>query len=107
MYVCFSTKNEILDYFLEQILKLDHTKHKISSYGEGGVRIYLWYDLFAKIKIKIPAVEEQTAINKVLKCADNEIKILKIKAEKLKQQKKGLMQVLLTGKNRLKIDAKA
>jgi len=107
LYVCFSTKNEILDYFLEQILKLDHTKHKISSYGEGGVRIYLWYDLFAKIKIKIPAVEEQTAINKVLKCADNEIKILKIKAEKLKQQKKGLMQVLLTGKNRLKIDAKA
>ena len=30
---------------------------------------------------------------------DEEISLLKAKAEKLKEQKKGLMQVLLTGKN--------
>ena len=35
---------------------------------------------------------------------DKEISLLKAKAEKLKEQKKGLMQVLLTGKKRLKID---
>ena len=55
------------------------------------------------LKIKIPSLEEQTAIAAVLQTADKEIQLLKAKAEQLKEQKKGLMQVLLTGKKRLKI----
>ncbi len=102
LYVCFRTNDEILDYFLLQILKLDHTVHKINSYGEGGVRVYLWYELFGKIKISIPLISEQTAITQVLQTADKEISLLKAKAEKLREQKKGLMQQLLTGKVRLK-----
>jgi type I restriction enzyme S subunit len=39
----------------------------------------------------------------VLQAADTEIQLLKNKTEKLKEQKMGLMQVLLTGKKRLKI----
>ena len=103
LYVCFRTTDEILDYILLQVLKLDQTIHKINSYGEGGVRVYLWYELFGKIKIALPPVEEQTAIAQVLQAADKEITLLKAKAEKLREQKKGLMQVLLTGKVRLKI----
>ena len=45
--------------------------------------------------------EEQIAIAKVLQAADKEITLLKAKAEKLREQKKGLMQQLLTGKKRL------
>lgn len=56
------------------------------------------------IKSNIPSVEEQTAIAPVLQVADKEISLLKAKAEKLREQKKGLMQQLLTGKVRLKID---
>jgi len=100
LYVCFSTTEEIQDYFIEQVLKLDHTKYKIGSYGEGGVRIYLWYDLFAKIKIQIPSLKEQTAITEVLQNIDKELRLLKAKMEKLKEQKKGVMQLLLTGKKR-------
>jgi type I restriction enzyme S subunit len=102
LYVCFSTTDQVLDYFLEQILKLDHTKHRIESHGEGGVRIYLWYELFSKIKIKIPSIEEQTEIARILQCADDELQLLKKKLDQLKEQKKGLMQVLLTGKKRLR-----
>jgi type I restriction enzyme S subunit len=51
----------------------------------------------------LPEKEEQTAIAKVLQATDKEIELLKQKLEKLKEQKKGLMQVLLTGKKRLKI----
>jgi type I restriction enzyme S subunit len=40
----------------------------------------------------------------VLQVADKEISLLKAKVEKLREQKKGLMQVLLTGKVRLKIN---
>lgn len=103
LYVCFKTTKDVLDYFLLQFLQIDHTKHRIEALGEGGVRVYLWYDLFSKIKIKIPSIEEQTAIAQVLQAADKEISLLKAKAEKLREQKKWLMQVLLTGKVRLNI----
>jgi len=105
LYVCFKTTKDVLDYFLLQFLQIDHTKHRIEALGEGGVRVYLWYDLFSKIKIKIPTIEEQTGIAQVLQAADKEISLLKAKAGKLREQKKGLMQVLLTGKIRLNYDS--
>ena len=54
------------------------------------------------IQLLMPEKEEQTAIANVLQCADDELQLLKKKLEQLKEQKKGLMQVLLTGKKRLK-----
>lgn len=63
------------------------------------------YNLFKRRQVLIPdTTEEQTAIAQVLQAADKEITLLKAKAEKLREQKKGLMQVLLTGKVRLKIN---
>lgn len=61
------------------------------------------YKDFARIKYFLPEREEQTAIADVLQCADEEIQLLKKKLDQLKEQKKGLMQVLLTGKKRLRI----
>jgi len=40
----------------------------------------------------------------VLQAADKEIQILKAKTDELREQKKGMMQVLLMGKKRLKIN---
>ena len=51
----------------------------------------------------LPSLSEQTAIAKVLQAADKELQLLKAKTEKLREQKKGMMQVLLTGKKRLKV----
>lgn len=59
------------------------------------------YKDFARIKYFLPEIEEQTAIANVLQCADDELQLLKKKLDQLKEQKKGLMQVLLTGKKRL------
>lgn len=101
LYVCFKTNKGINDDFLNYFLQLDKTKYDIGRYGEGGVRIYLWYPLFASIKIKLPLIEEQRAIAQVLNTTDAEINLLKRKIKKLKKQKKGLMQQLLTGKKRL------
>jgi type I restriction enzyme, S subunit len=56
------------------------------------------------LSFSIPkSLKEQSAIAQVLQAANKEIQLLKIKTEKLRQQKKGVMQVLLTGKKRLKI----
>lgn len=63
------------------------------------------YDDFCTVKIPYPSIKEQVAIAQVLQGADKEISLLKIKREKLKEQKKGLMQQLLTGKKRLKLNA--
>ena len=60
---------------------------------------------FSIVKTMLPSTkEEQTAIAQVLQAADKEISLFKAKAEKLREQQKGLMQQLLTGKVRLKIN---
>ncbi|MBQ3737373.1 MAG: restriction endonuclease subunit S [Bacteroidales bacterium] len=51
--------------------------------------------------IEVPSIKEQTAIASVLVNADKEIEIQKQKLAAMQAQKKGLMQVLLTGKRRI------
>jgi len=75
----------------------------ISSYGVHIEKMTFDFDTFLQLEMKLPSIEEQTAIAQVLQAADKEISLLKAKAEKLREQKKGLMQQLLTGKVRLKI----
>jgi type I restriction enzyme S subunit len=84
-----------LPYFYHQAL--------ISSYGVHIEKMTFDFDTFLQLEIKLPSIEEQIAIAHVLQAADKEISLLKAKADKLREQKKGLMQVLLTGKVRLKI----
>lgn len=61
------------------------------------------YSDFAYIKIPFPALQEQTAIANILSSSDEEIRLAQDKLAAMKEQKKGLMQVLLTGKKRVKI----
>ena len=55
-----------------------------------------------KFELLIPTFKEQTAIAQVLTTADREIELAQQKFELLRQQKRGLMQQLLTGKKRVK-----
>lgn len=58
---------------------------------------------FTNMTIIHPPISEQTAIAEVLTAADREIELAKEKLERLRRQKRGLMQQLLTGKKRIKI----
>ena len=98
LYVCFRTNEKLLNNYLLNLLETAELKHKIIRYGEGGVRVYLWYYLFEAIKVKIPSVEEQKAILIILEEADKEIENYQLYLRQLQAQKKGLMQQLLTGK---------
>lgn len=104
LYVCFKTNDKVSNEFFIEWLKIEKTKHDIERYGEGGVRIYLWYDLFKKLKINLPSIEEQNAIVEVLATASQELKNYEAKLESLQLQKKGLMQQLLTGKIRVNVN---
>lgn len=59
---------------------------------------------FFKIKIASPSIEEQQKIAAVLSTADQEITALQQKLDALKQEKKALMQQLLTGKRRVPLN---
>tara|TARA_Y100001968_G_scaffold316976_1_gene345434 strand:+ start:1669 stop:2898 length:1230 start_codon:yes stop_codon:yes gene_type:complete len=64
------------------------------------------YSDFSFLKLPYPGLEEQQKIAAVLSGADQEISALQQKLDTLKQEKKALMQQLLTGKRRVKIDHK-
>lgn len=57
------------------------------------------------IIFKLPPLPEQQKIAQILTAADNEIELLQKKLAFLKQEKTALMQQLLTGKRRVKINA--
>ena len=84
---------------------LDRQLQKIITSGaRGDGLLNVSTNDFFKLKTIFPPKKEQTAIAQVLQMADKEINLLKAKAGKLREQKKGLMQVLFTGKVRLKIN---
>lgn len=63
----------------------------------------LKYPHFAEIKVFIPERKEQEAIAEVLAAADAEIAIRVIELKGLQEEKRALMQQLLTGKRRVRL----
>lgn len=106
MYTVFKTDSTINDIFFYKLLKSHKCIYQYQARMEGSIdrRGGLRWDAFSIIKIQIPSLEEQIAIAQVLQIADKEIQLLKTKVDRLKEQKRGLMQVLLTGKKRLNLD---
>jgi type I restriction enzyme S subunit len=62
------------------------------------------YTDFGEMYLPIPSIEEQNKIAEILMLADKEIGLLKKELEAFKLQKKGLMQRLLTGEVRVKVN---
>ena len=64
-----------------------------------------WISIFSNLVIPVPNIDEQQKIASVLTAADQEIELLEAKLAHLKDEKKALMQQLLTGKRRVNVDA--
>lgn len=75
-----------------------------SVIGASIVRRNLDRETLDEWSFSVPSQREQIAIAQVLRTADKEISLLKAKLDKLKEQKNGLIQVLLTGKKRLNVN---
>ena len=100
----YKTKNDVLDLdYLLYYFKSKRGKHLLglASPGGAGRNKTLGQAEFMKLQISVPSIEEQKKIASVISLADKELQILENKLEKLKEQKKGLMQQLLTGKTRI------
>lgn len=84
-------------------IKYVYEAMQVLNYPVGGHQRH-WISIFANLVIGLPAPEEQQKIAQVLAAADKEIEIFESKLAHLKQEKKALMQQLLTGKRRAKVD---
>lgn len=102
--VCIPKGNIDVDY-MYYLFKTPHMIHDFWRYSQGIVEdtLNLKFNNFEIIKVLIPDKKTQTEIAKLLKSYDKEIQLLNFKLEKLKEQKKGLMQKLLTGQIRVKV----
>ena len=105
MYVVFSVNEMHLnsDYFLYWMSSNEATQ-RITGSTQGSVRDSVGFDALCGFPFKLPPMDEQQKIASVLAKANQEITLLQQKIDALKQEKKSLMQRLLTGKCRVKVD---
>ncbi|RYM66799.1 hypothetical protein BSQ98_02850 [Serratia liquefaciens] len=76
-----------------------------NRYAAGTSLPALQLSVLKSLKVLVPPYEEQKKIASMFSDADVEISILEKKLFLLKKEKKALMQQLLTGKRRVKVDA--
>lgn len=103
IYTIFEVNLEkVFAPYLYALFKTDTYQHVFSVNTNSSVdrRGSLRWKEFSKIRVPLPSVEEQTRIASVLSTCDREIELLRRKEIALREQKKGLMQKLLTGKVR-------
>lgn len=89
-----------LYWFLSSRLFLD----VIYSFGNGTKQANLSAKQIESVLIPLPSKEEQMKISEVLDSIDKKVEIEKDKLCQIREIKQGLMQSLLTGKVRVKVD---
>lgn len=98
-------KNKIVvGSFLNYLFSMQKTRYYFFTLATGATRFGLSVGGINYAHFSIPKIEEQQKIAAVLSAADAEISVLEKKLACLKDEKKALMQQLLTGKRRVKTE---
>lgn len=100
-YVLSDFRNAIGKYVY---FSLNFYRHLLKRYAVGSTVPSLRMGTFDKVTLWLPSVPEQEAIAKVLSLCASEIDMRKRDLSLLKQEKSALMQQLLTGKRRVRVD---
>lgn len=105
IYTVFQTCDRIDDQFLFLVLKTKTYRHIFSANTSASVdrRGSLRWGDFAKIHIPLPSIEEQQEIVNIYNVADREVDLLRQQLNTLRDQRKGLMLQLVSGKVRVKL----
>jgi type I restriction enzyme, S subunit len=105
MYVVFSLNEEKINSdFFYNWMQSNEAKQRIKNSTQGSVRDSVSFDALGSFSIMLPTLDEQVKIASVLNVAAKEIKTIQNKLDLLKEEKKALMQQLLTGKRRVKVE---
>ena len=102
-YTIIKPRNGVNPYYMEMLFKLPYMIYRFWTHSQGLVSDTLncKFPSFCQVKVAIPCWAEQNTIAEILSVCDKEISLANKKLYTLQQQKKGLMQVLLTGKKRI------
>ncbi|MFM1907433.1 MAG: hypothetical protein RLZZ591_1110 [Pseudomonadota bacterium] len=87
--------------FMGYYLNTEPVNRQKASMGQGDAVVHISASALATIQIKVPNLDEQAAIAKVLSDIDAELATLEARREKIRLIKQGMMQELLTGRTRL------
>lgn len=105
MYVVFKIDEQKAnsDFFLHW-LSSHEAKERISKSAQGSVRETVGFADLGTIPFPLPSLNQQQTVATTLNTAQKEIGLLKNQANAYRKQKRGLMQKLLTGQWRVKIN---
>ena len=103
-YTIVIPKDNVDVRFMAMLIQQPRVVYGFWTHSQGLVSDTLncKYPDFCQVKVTIPSKEEQAAIADCFVEIDKEIEIQKQKLAAMQEQKKGLMQVLLTGKKRIR-----
>lgn len=91
--------------FINYLFDMQKTRYYFFTLATGATRFGLSVGGINKAHFCLPPLAEQQKIASALTVADKEIEVLEAKLAHFKQEKKALMQQLLTGKRRVVVDA--
>lgn len=104
-YISLVSKNsDVLDikYFnLWSQTPIFYHQTFVSSFGVHIEKMTFDFDTFMSFSMPLPPIKEQHAIVSLMDSINKEIELANKKLARLQEEKKGLMQVLLTGKKRI------
>lgn len=104
-YVVFECNEEVLlGAYFDHFRNSESWTSYMENAGNGSVRVRIYLTDLSQLEIPLPSLPEQQKIAQVLSTADAEIANLQAQLDKLKLEKKALMQQLLTGKRRVRLD---
>lgn len=89
-------------WFLYFILRSERFLKEMMNKAQGGAQGNLSVKDIKEYKLVIPDISEQEKLGKLLRMNEREVTLLEQEKKLLIEQKKGLMQLLLTGKVRVK-----
>jgi len=101
------TPTDLVDArFVAYLFKFQPMVHNFWRHSQGLVSdtLSLKFPALSRIRVDLPSLEEQARIADVLERCDTEIDLHESHLQLLEKQKKGLMQRLLTGQVRVKVD---
>lgn len=102
-FAVLTPKKKVSGDYIYQYIFSAHVTGQIDSLVVGSNYPAINSSDVSGLKVYCPAFEEQQKIASVLTAADKEIEFLEAKLVHLKEEKKALMQQLLTGKRRVKV----
>jgi len=88
-------------WLLAYLVRPEFYERQVGAAAGGRIARRINPPEFLKLRLKAPEFSEQRAIVEVLDAADAELRLLRQQRAALDQQKRGLMQQLLTGQKRV------